>query len=515
MNHPVTDAHLSIIDLPSVLTQLFERAQRPLLPDIQGEPGLFVRYLRRKPGRGLAVIYTADQVNTPHKARVNDPNRAVSLTLDEQALSGAQIRFNAQQTYQASLEVLPSGVLYVPQLGIAVQKFPADASLPALAASCDTTPHSPLWRALQVAAQTQLHDQGWQLTVANADPVRYKPASRCVIRYRLQLTHRTTSEQKTLTIFGKVYADAEQASHVQSLQQQLYQEQTKANAFETHTFSIERGFKCISGDLSLLPCPLGMLASLGLTLNEAIQPTTKPLATEKWTTLRTGTRALQPQLEVERGGTIRQIVIPEEELRLTGQALARLHCSTVKPKDAPRTGAKEAKRARDRAALIAARNPAQADEVQTLAQQLASQLETLQPDSYLPAHGGFKASQLLFHSHRVFVVDFDGFCLADPALDVGYFLAYLRPSGLWYYKQGMRQWFEQAARVFHATYREAMLARGITNEVIDSIIERSRLYEGALIFKIATRRVNRLNSPRPQELSAMLDEIKACLTPVL
>src|SRR5258708_18433250 len=212
-----------------------------------------------------------------------------------------------------------------------------------------------------------------------------------------------------------------------------------------------------------------------------------------------------------RGGTITQILIPEEELRLTGRALASLHSSTVKPKDAPRTGAKEAKRARERAALIAARNPDQADEVQTLAQHLASQLEILRPDSYLPAHGGFKASQLLFHSHHVFVVDFDGFCLADPALDIGYFLAYLRPSGLWYHKQGMRQWFERAAMVFQAVYREAMLTRGMTNEIIDSIIERSRLYEGALIFKIATRRVNRLNSPRPQELSAMLDEIKACL----
>ena len=181
MNHPITDAHLSIMDLPSVLTQLFERAQQPLLPDVQGQPGLFVRYLRRKVGRGLAVIYTVDQINTPHKARVNNPNRAVSLTLDEQALSGAQIRFNAQQTYQAPLEVLPSGVLYVPELGIAVQKFPADASLPALAASCDTAPHSPLWQALQIAAQTHLQDEGWQLTLASADPVRYKPASRCVI----------------------------------------------------------------------------------------------------------------------------------------------------------------------------------------------------------------------------------------------------------------------------------------------------------------------------------------------
>ena len=97
MDRPIIDPHLSITDLPVVLTQLFERAQQRLLPDTEEQPGLFVRYLRRKPGRGLAVIYTVDRPNTPHKARVNDPNRSVSLTLDEQALDGAQILFDAQQ----------------------------------------------------------------------------------------------------------------------------------------------------------------------------------------------------------------------------------------------------------------------------------------------------------------------------------------------------------------------------------------------------------------------------------
>src|SRR5579884_757687 len=225
MDHAVTDAHLSIMDLPLVLTQLFERAQRPLLPNIQGEPGLFVRYLRRKPARGLAVIYTVDEINTPHKARINDPKRAVSLTLDEKALQGAQILFSAQQTQQAPLEIMPMGVLRVPELGIAVQKFPADASLSALAESCDTAPQSQLFNALQTAAWEQLQDKGWQLVATQAEPVRYKPANRCVIRYRLQLKHPTSAEEKTLTIFGKVYAEAEQAQQVQSLQQQLYDEQ--------------------------------------------------------------------------------------------------------------------------------------------------------------------------------------------------------------------------------------------------------------------------------------------------
>jgi thiamine kinase-like enzyme len=206
------------------------------------------------------------------------------------------------------------------------------------------------------------------------------------------------------------------------------------------------------------------------------------------------------------------VVIPAEELCITANALARLHTSTVLPTGAPRSGAGEAKRARDRAALIAAHNSAQAAAAQGLADQLAAGLDALQPDAYRPAHGGFKASQLLFHSQRVFVVDFDGFCLADPALDVGYFLAYLRPSGLWYHRPGMRRWFEASAASFVNAYRQALRKRGTEEATIDGILQRTRLYEAAFLFKIATRRVNRLNSPRPGELSSMLAEIAACLT---
>ncbi len=250
-----------------------------------------------------------------------------------------------------------------------------------------------------------------------------------------------------------------------------------------------------------------MIELLGLTFNAAVQP--RNIHDQ----LLTGTRALRPKMEKGKGGEITELVIPTEELWLTAIALARLHTSEVRPDEKnPRTGAKEAKRARERASLIAGHNPAQAEEVLRLADQLATRLEGLQPDVYRPAHGGFKASQLLFHSHKVFVVDFDGFCLADSALDVGYFLAYLRPSGLWYHLPGMMPWFKAAAEVFTSTYRHAMLELGITEEAIDGILQRSKLYEAALLFKIATRRVNRLNSPRPKELAAMLGEISACLS---
>jgi len=496
MSSPSADTGVSILDLPDILTLLFERAGRPLLPGAVSTPGLFVRYLRRKPARGLAVIYAVDEVGHRKSEHARDPHRSVSLTLDEQALDGATIQFSEKQARETALEVQPTGVLRAEAIGLSVQAFPADNGLPALAASCDISLSS-VFSAIEQAAQTHLQDDNWRLAQVVAEPVRYKPGNRCVIRYRLTLTHRQHEEQKHLTIFGKVYADPQQARSVQALQQRLYDEQVA---------KLGSSLVGLTSRTPLLPRPLGTVDEIGLTLNEAVQPAS---ADEH---MLTGTRALQPRLERGRGGEISSISIPEEELRLTAVALARLHTSAVRPVGgAPRTGAKEAKRARERAALIASHNAAQAAETQQLAQDLSARLQAVEPDSYRPAHGGFKSSQLLFHSHQVFVVDFDGFCMADAALDVGYFLAYLRPSGLWYHSPGMREWFEAAARVFTTTYRQAMSESGVLSAAIDGILERSRLYEAALIFKIATRRVNRLNSSRPKELSAMLQEISARL----
>jgi Phosphotransferase enzyme family len=504
------NTNLSILDLPNIVTMLYQRADRHLLPDAHGTPGLFVRYLRRKPSRGLAIIYTVDELGRTNKAHSNDPNRSVSLTLDEQALDGARIRFTKAQAQEVPLEVLETGVLRAGDIGLSVQAFPADSSLPALAASCDTTPHSTLFEALQSAARVQLGDDTWQLVSARAVPVRYKPANRCVIRYHLALEHGKDdgATTRTLTLYGKVYAEPEQARSVQALQQRLYDEQVSKIRVTEDALSDE-GTAVIAhgGGSPLLPRPLGIIESLGLTFNAAVQPT------NIHEQLLTGTRALRPKMEKGKGGEITELVIPTEELWLTAIALACLHTSEVRPDEqTPRTGAKEAKRARERASLIAGHNPVQAEEVLRLADQLATRLEMLKPDVYRPAHGGFKASQLLFHSHKVFVVDFDGFCLADPALDVGYFLAYLRPSGLWYHLPGMMSWFEAAAEVFTSTYRHAMLEFSVMEEAIDGILQRSKLYEAALLFKIATRRVNRLNSPRPKELAAMLEEISACLS---
>ncbi len=496
---PAAGTNLSIRELPSIVTLLFERAQLPLLPGSQGPIDLFVHYLRRKPERGLTVVYRVDERRLSrahlHTSQSDRPNRSVSLILAESALDGRHIRFQVAHVRQVTPSIQASGILQVDELGLSIQAFPMDSTLSALTTSCDTAPQSPLFQALEKAAQQQLGDPAWYLVVASAEPVRYKPASRCVIRYHLTLERQQEgiSLQKTLAIYGKVYADVEQARNVQATMQAIYEEQVNSGQ-----------------QFPLLPRPLGVSDIPGLVFNEAVQPT-KP--DEPGNQVRAGKQRFRVEVEFGRGGEVSRVILPEEELRLTAEILAQLHTSTVQPHGGKiRTGAQEARRVRERAALLAGHSPQQADEVLRLAQKLAAALETLQPDRYRPTHGGFKCSQLLFHSHHVFVVDFDGFCLADPALDIGYFLAYLRPGRLWYHRPAMRQWFEASAELFVHVYRQAMLERGIDLQVLDDSIARSKLYEAALLFKIATRRVHRLNSPRPKELAAILNEIALCLS---
>jgi Phosphotransferase enzyme family len=502
-------APLSIAELLSAATSLFERAQGPLLPGPPGPRGLHVRRLRREPGRGLSVTYAVDALPASGQPRVSPRpypgrhNRLVSLMLDEQALDGTGIRFSARQVQQAPVEVQVAGVVRARDLGLSVQAFPADGGLPALAASCTITAEGPLFEALQSAARAQLCDDGWRLVAARAEPVRYKPASRCVLRYHLTLEHPhpngdERSAHRNLTLFGKVYADPEEARFLETMMQRLYEEQVDLQA---GTVAGQ------NASAPLLPRPLGLVEALGLRFDEAVPPDDGQAEQ-----VLAGGRALQPRVTRGRAGGITTVIVPRQELRSTALALARLHTSGVRPNEKPpRTGAHEATRACERAMRIATRYPAQAQAALRLAQQLAPHLEELHPDAYRPAHGGFKPSQLLFHGHHVVVVDFDGFCLADAALDVGYFLAYLRPSGLWYHRPGMRQWFEAAATEFLSTYRHAMLERGLAHTAIDGVLERSRLYEAALLFKIAARHIHRLHSPRPHELSAMLGEIATCV----
>jgi hypothetical protein len=378
---------------------------------------------------------------------------------------------------EQSLAALPADVAAPP--APTVRQFPVDPQLPHLDDVMAPAVDSALGVALESAARA-VHDvpADARLRRVVAEPVRYKPGDRCVIRYRLRFGDTEVGEaagapSTTGSIVAKLYREPGEAQAADDLLTRL---RDRAGAAWTAR-------------------PLGVVPGLPLALTEDLGSSRDPVPAQS------GLDVLHPGSE----GAF-------EVLGRAGRALAELHMSGLDGGELKRrTGADEAGKAAKRAALLGQYVPDLAPMVRRVTGLLCATLNGLPVDTLRPAHGSYKASQLLVRAGAVFLVDFDQFCLADPALDVGYFLAYLRPAGLWYHRAGRRAWFEAAAEVFRSTYVHHLEEQGESAATCAGIADRAPVFEAALLLKIAARRANRLHSPRPGEVAAVLDEVSRSL----
>jgi hypothetical protein len=92
------------------------------------------------------------------------------------------------------------------------------------------------------------------------------------------------------------------------------------------------------------------------------------------------------------------------------------------------------------------------------------------------AHGDYKLDHLWSVRGRLTLIDFDRSCIADPALDIGKFLADLH----WWHLMADRAGLREAQRAFLGGYAAVPSY---------SLIRRARVYEAILLVKIAARRV--------------------------
>jgi len=412
-----------------------------------GAPRPPLRYLRRKPGRGLVAVFGP-----------GDTGAIFTVTVDEASVLAA-----------AGGDATASGCT--------INEFPVDPQLPHLDTVMTPAGHPPLAAALESAAR-EVHDvpPDRPLTRIGAEPVRYKPGDRCVIRYRLRFgdagsAEGANSDVRTCTLVAKLYRERGEAQAATDLLARLH---TRAG-------------------LAWTARPLGVAPELPLALTEDLDSPTAPA--------RSGLDVVHPGSDAA-----------VEVVRRAAGALADLHTSGLDTGGLTRrTGADEAGKAAKRATLLEQYVPELTPVVRQVTGELRTTLAGLPGDTVRPGHGSYKPSQLLVRDGAVFVVDFDQVCLADPALDVGYFLAYLRPAGLWYRRAGRRDWFEAAADAFLSTYLRRLADRGESTETCAGIVGRAPVFEAALLLKIAARRANRLHSPRPGEVAAVLDEVSRSL----
>jgi hypothetical protein len=408
-----------------------------------------LRYLRRKPGRGLVAVFGP-----------NDVGDIYTVTVDERSL------------LQASDDVASP---FTPT----IQEFPVDPKLPHLDTVMSPSEHGALRVALESAAR-RFHEvpTSWQLSGVTASPVRYKPGDRCVLRYRLSFGEPGAPEHagtatRTCTLVAKLYGEESEAQAADDLLDRLREQAA----------------------VTWIARPLGVVPGLPLALTEDLGSSRDPVP------------ALSG-LDVVHPGSAEAF----EVIRRAAEALAELHTSGLDTAGLNRrTGAVEAGRAAKRATSLEQYVPELTPVVRRVTDTLCATLAELPEDTLRPAHGSYKSSQLMVRDGAVFLVDFDQFCAADPALDVGYFLAYLRPAGLWYHRAGRRPWFDTAAETFRSAYLHRLGERGESAATCAGIAGRAPVYEAALLLKIAARRANRLHSPRPGEVAAVLDEVSRSL----
>ena len=119
---------------------------------------------------------------------------------------------------------------------------------------------------------------------------------------------------------------------------------------------------------------------------------------------------------------------------------------------------------------------------------------------FVASHGGFRTDQLLLVRDEPVIIDLDGLCWANPARDLGNFLAHLR--------------WKAIREPHHAGFIGAAIPSFLAGyeTVRDIPAERWRAcYEAASLFKIAARRFRKLTVSEWSLVPRLLDEAEALL----
>jgi aminoglycoside phosphotransferase (APT) family kinase protein len=135
---------------------------------------------------------------------------------------------------------------------------------------------------------------------------------------------------------------------------------------------------------------------------------------------------LQSSLEAGTPGAIERVGTYIDEAAV---ALAELHACGARPRHVVTVGDQIA----DVRALLARLGevmPELAGAETTLLASLEALAGAEPPDTPRPAHGSFRPAQLLLTGNAIALIDFDGFCLAEPAMDVARFRAIVKEVAL-------------------------------------------------------------------------------------
>ena len=116
------------------------------------------------------------------------------------------------------------------------------------------------------------------------------------------------------------------------------------------------------------------------------------------------------------------------------------------------------------------------------------------------SHGAFRTDQYMIERGELVMIDLDGFCWANPARDLGNFMAYLRWKAI--RKPNDAEFIAHVGQIFLDGYRAA--GRDIDDRWL-------RLYTADSLLKIAGRRYRSLTAKEWHLVPRLVEEANAAL----
>ena len=316
------------------------------------------------------------------------------------------------------LEFTPEGVL--PRL------YTADDRLPWLAQATDMDHMQQLFSALPGFAE--------QAKLLEIFPVRYKPGLRCVIRYVVE-----TPSGKEL-FFGKSFA-----GNTERLMQTIT---------ALHKSSEE------NPDMPLISAPVAVWPEMEMILQAAVLD---------------GIEFTQFAYDQKYDASVR-----EDWMVKAGRALGVFHNNSTAPSES-KTIYDDLRDLHEYTLIIAKVKPDLAIKYEEVIQQIITKVGHFREPKAVASHGAMRIDQYILQGDRLAMIDLDSYCWANPARDLGNFLAYLCWKAI--RQPEHAEFVERAGRAFLEGYLSV-------HEDIDE--KWLSVYQAASLLKIAGRRFQSL-----------------------
>jgi hypothetical protein len=274
----------------------------------------------------------------------------------------------------------------IPSLGMRVYRFPDDPALPSLTKALDPQTVSPAL----AATLPEFQPSAVRILRCDVKVLRFRPGRRCTVRLKLWLRDKESGAIYKRVLYGKIYHDLEKAGFV--YEQML---------------SLSNSMPAKDGRISFATAS-AFLPDLAMVLQEPIEGV--PLED----LINSDTEVCDPR---GLAGTM-----------MSASALAAFHTGSGMVAGKARSISKELVRFKKRGAEIGQVNLELSNEIIKTADALSAWLDTLDQwgASTCLVQGDCKPAQFFIKDQQVFLLDFDHAGMADPAVDVGTYLATLQ-----------------------------------------------------------------------------------------